>query len=101
MFHGIQASPDQTPPGFRANALLSFFSSNLQDIDGSRARWGAIYPENASTRAQDSWQLLMLEGKICSLRRAFTRWMTSTGQYQLLGELQQVAALQGEKQPRT
>jgi hypothetical protein len=36
------------------------------------AKWRAVCPGNASTSAQDSWQFLTSEGKICSLRRAFT-----------------------------
>jgi GTP cyclohydrolase I len=32
------------------------------------ARWRAVCPGNASTSAQDSWQVLTCEGQTCSLR---------------------------------
>ena len=49
-----------------------FFFPPIYKISMEEARWRAICPGNASTSAQDSWQFLTFEGKICSLRRAFT-----------------------------
>src|SRR5437763_17170402 len=58
--------PDQTSPGFRANAILAFSSLQL-----TRYRWKK--PDGEQFAQEMHRRVLKIEGKICSLRRAFTK----------------------------